>query len=386
MGVIVETDVEPGKARGKTASSRFPTIEPVMSAEMLALCAWIAEYYVVPLGVVIRSALPAALASHDGARSRRGARGAWSRSRDDLPSLLERDETLRARAAAARVVRADRVARRAACRSSISPSGYKFSPSVLRTLVKRELVTRRRRGRRARSVRLARDAAAGDAARAVAGAARRDRRRSTAAKAGDVFLLHGVTGSGKTLVYIELLRRVVLERREDGDRARARDRAHAADRRPLSRRVRRRRSPCCTARSSDGERYDEWLALREGRKRIAVGARSAIFAPLANLGAIVVDEEHESSYKQGETPRYHAREVAIVRARAEGAVVVLGSATPSLESWANAQRGKYTLLTLPERVGGGAAARRRRRRSPRSGARGRVRRRRAATRPIGCAS
>ena len=102
---------------------------------------------------------------------------------------------------------------------------------------------------------------------------------------------------------------------------------------------------------SDGERYDEWLALQSGRKRIAVGARSAIFAPLTDLGAIVVDEEHESSYKQGETPRYHAREVAIVRARQEGAVVVLGSATPSLESWVNAASGKYTLLTLPERVG-----------------------------------
>src|SRR6185503_15743086 len=90
---------------------------------------------------------------------------------------------------------------------------------------------------------------------------------------------------------------------------------------------------------SDGERYDEWLALREGRKRIAVGARSAIFAPLADVGAIVIDEEHESSYKQGEAPRYHAREVAIVRARQDGAVVVLGSATPSLESWTNASAG-----------------------------------------------
>ncbi|HET9012562.1 MAG TPA: primosomal protein N', partial [Gemmatimonadaceae bacterium] len=101
-----------------------------------------------------------------------------------------------------------------------------------------------------------------------------------------------------------------------------------------------------------GERYDAWLALQRGDKRIAVGARSAIFAPLKNLGAIVVDEEHESSYKQGEAPRYHAREVAIVRARAEGAVVVLGSATPSLESWANAASGKYELLTLPDRAGG----------------------------------
>src|SRR6185437_9949842 len=102
---------------------------------------------------------------------------------------------------------------------------------------------------------------------------------------------------------------------------------------------------------SDGERYDEWLALRDGRKQIAVGARSAVFAPLRNLGAIVVDEEHESSSTQGESPRYHAREVAIVRARAEGPVVVLGSATPSLESWVNARSGKYTLLSLPERVG-----------------------------------
>jgi len=104
---------------------------------------------------------------------------------------------------------------------------------------------------------------------------------------------------------------------------------------------------------SDGERYDAWLALSRGEKRIAVGARSAVFAPLANLGAIIVDEEHETSYKQGETPRYHAREVAIVRARLEGAIVVLGSATPSLESWSNAESGKYTLLNLPERVGGG---------------------------------
>src|SRR4029078_13305482 len=82
------------------------------------------------------------------------------------------------------------------------------------------------------------------------------------------------------------------------------------------------------------------------------GARSAVFAPLDNLGAIIVDEEHESSYKQGETPRYHAREVAIVRARNEGAITVLGSATPSLESWANATSGKYRLLTLPDRAGG----------------------------------
>ena len=137
---------------------------------------------------------------------------------------------------------------------------------------------------------------------------------------------------------------------------------------------------------SDGERYDEWLALREGRKRIAVGARSAIFAPLADLGAIVVDEEHESSYKQGETPRYHAREVAIVRARNEGAVVVLGSATPSLESWVNATSGEVHAAHA-------ARARRRRRSCPTSTSIDRRERTRSAcaglpsaTRPIGCGS
>jgi primosomal protein N' (replication factor Y) len=104
---------------------------------------------------------------------------------------------------------------------------------------------------------------------------------------------------------------------------------------------------------SDGERYDEWLALQRGEKRVVVGARSAIFAPVRDLGAIIVDEEHESSYKQGEAPRYHAREVAIVRARESGAVVLLGSATPSLESWLNAATGKYVKLSLPDRAGAG---------------------------------
>ncbi|MBA3671128.1 MAG: primosomal protein N', partial [Gemmatimonadaceae bacterium] len=174
-----------------------------------------------------------------------------------------------------------------------------------------------------------------------------------AAAPGHVALLHGVTGSGKTLVYLEMLRRVVLEQGKSAivlvpeialtpqtvDRFRA---------------VFGDQVAVLHSALSDGERYDAWLALRRGEKRIAVGARSAIFAPLRDLGAIVVDEEHEGSYKQGENPRYHAREVAVVRARAEGAVVVLGSATPSLETWVNARSGKYELLALPDRAGGAA--------------------------------
>lgn len=164
------------------------------------------------------------------------------------------------------------------------------------------------------------------------------------------FLLRGVTGSGKTLVYIELLR-AVLERGKSGivlvpeialtPQTVSRFRSHFG-------------SQVAVLHSglSEGERYDAWRQLKDGERRIAVGARSALFAPLSNLGAIVVDEEHDGSYKQGETPRYQGRDLAVVRASLEGAVCVLGSATPSLESWANAQSGKFDLLTLPNRVGG----------------------------------
>ena len=101
---------------------------------------------------------------------------------------------------------------------------------------------------------------------------------------------------------------------------------------------------------SAGERHDEWHKIRQGRARIVIGARSAIFAPVEPLGLIIVDEEHEHTYKQEEAPRYHARDVAIMRGQMENAVVVLGSATPSLESYYNCKQGKYTLLELPERV------------------------------------
>ncbi|PYJ88222.1 MAG: primosomal protein N', partial [Verrucomicrobia bacterium] len=101
---------------------------------------------------------------------------------------------------------------------------------------------------------------------------------------------------------------------------------------------------------SEGERHDEWHKIQAGRARIVVGARSAVFAPLENLGLIVVDEEHETSYKQEDAPRYHARDVAVVRAKLEGCVVLLGTATPSLESYHNAIQGKYRLLKLTQRV------------------------------------
>ena len=161
-------------------------------------------------------------------------------------------------------------------------------------------------------------------------------------------LLHGVTGSGKTEIYLRLARAV----REAGrgvllmvPEIALTPAAAAIFRAAFGERVAIQHSGL-----SDGERYDQWQRIRRGDVDVVVGTRSAIFAPLANIGLIVVDEEHDGSYKQEESPRYHGRDVAGVRARAAGALIVLGSATPSLESYHNAQAGRYELVTLHRRV------------------------------------
>lgn len=164
------------------------------------------------------------------------------------------------------------------------------------------------------------------------------------------FLLQGVTGSGKTLVYVELLRETL----DRGRSAIVLVPEISLTPQTVSRFRARFGDQVAVLHSglSDGERYDAWRQLRRGERRIAVGARSALFAPLPDLGAVVVDEEHEATYKQSDAPRYQARDLAVVRARGVGAVCVLGSATPSLETWQNARSGKFRHLSLPERVGG----------------------------------
>jgi primosomal protein N' (replication factor Y) len=169
---------------------------------------------------------------------------------------------------------------------------------------------------------------------------------------GEGALLYGVTGSGKTLVYLEYLRHIVEVERA-GAIVLVPEIALTPQTVDRFRSVFGDRVAVLHSGLSEGERYDAWRALQCGEKTIAVGARSAVFAPIANLGAIVVDEEHESLYKQSEAPRYHARDVAARRARAAGARLILGSATPSLESWTAAQAGRLRLLRLPERPAGG---------------------------------
>jgi len=161
-------------------------------------------------------------------------------------------------------------------------------------------------------------------------------------------LLHGVTGSGKTAVYLAAMRSVLEAGRsaillvpEIGLTP-----AVAADLHQIF----GDQVAILHSALSDQERAEQWHRIKRGDARMVVGTRSAVFAPVSDLALVIVDEEQDSSYKQEETPRYHARDVAVMRAKMANAVVVLGSATPSLESYFNAKKNKYTLLELPDRV------------------------------------
>jgi primosomal protein N' (replication factor Y) (superfamily II helicase) len=161
------------------------------------------------------------------------------------------------------------------------------------------------------------------------------------------FLLHGVTGSGKTELYLRAIDQVVRQ----GKQALVLVPEISLTPQTIHN-FRGRLGEVAVLHShlSNAERGSQWRRIIRGEVSVIVGARSAIFAPANNLGLIVIDEEHEGSFKQESTPRYHARDVAVMRARLENIPIVLGSATPSLESWHNAQRGAYTLLHLPKRV------------------------------------
>lgn len=162
------------------------------------------------------------------------------------------------------------------------------------------------------------------------------------------FLLEGITGSGKTEVYLQVIAHFLAE----GKTAMMLVPEISLTPQMSQRFIARFGEKVAIMHSglSDGEKYDEWRKIRAGEARVVVGARSAIFSPVENLGVIIIDEEHESSYKQDANPRYHARDIALLRAKWHGATVVLGSATPSLESRARAMRGVYQLLRLTKRA------------------------------------
>ena len=393
-----------------------PTVPP----DILRLCRWMADYYVAPLGVTLRAALPAVLA--DVSRDYLSLTETAGAASALPPDLKPREARILEALAAAGAPRSVRTLRRTLDNRSIWPEVRSLTarglvrhvtvppappPVLTRKMVRivrwlddiadREaLFARARRQREAYEWLEAAGGSAelsalmeGGLGRAAISALEKKGIASVADEevlrdpfrgqdaappadhvptpaqraALDVLiasldekkpkpvLLHGITGSGKTLVYVELLRRV-LERGRTAivlvpeisltPQTVARFRAAFGD-----------LVAVLHSGLSEGERYDQWRQLRGGEKRIAVGARSALFAPLPDLGAIVVDEEHDGSYKQSDAPRYHARDLAVVRADMAGAVCVLGSATPALESWVNAERGKFALARLPDRVGGG---------------------------------
>ena len=326
-----------------------PDPGPALRADLLAVCRWMAEYYVAPIGLVTRSVLPAAL----GVAAKPEAAGKQERilvlSRE-LPTLTARDEAFkRSPQQRALFELLEQLGGRAPVKHLVERLGC--TPAVVNALAKRGFASIEQSS-------LLRDPFADrpapPAPRLQPTAAQQQAIDAIlASEIGSVTLLHGITGSGKTLVYLKVLEDVVHRRKQSAivlvpeialtPQAVDRFRAVFGD-----------QVAVLHSGLSDGERLDAWRALQRGERRIAVGARSAVFAPLGNLGAIIVDEEHEGSYKQGETPRYNAREVAVLRARETGAICVLGSATPSLESWVNARDGRFQLLELPDRVGGGS--------------------------------
>lgn len=262
----------------------------------------------------------------------------------DPPTLLERDTIFRRAPKQRRLYEAlEQMGGSAQVRHVTGQLG--FTTAVLRALERRGLV------RIGRAERL-RDPFADFPAVPPPTTLTADQQAALAALAslepGNAALLFGVTGSGKTLVYLEAVRRVLASGRgaivlvpEIGLTPQTVGRLRGAFGEQIA---------VLHSALSDGERADAWRMLRRGERRVAVGARSAVFAPVERLGLIVLDEEHEASYKNGETPRYHARDVAAVRARLEGAALVLGSATPSLETMVLAER-RLRMVRLPERIG-----------------------------------
>ncbi len=342
---------------------------PLIDDRMLELSRWLAEYYACSWGQALDAAVPAGVKKHAGTRV-----GTF------LVVPDETREALRAGSGAPKLSAKQTAALEVLCRDDepLTTSDVcrlaRCGPGPVQALLKQGLVhtVRRRlpigpgevaaRGSKRNEDRGA-AAVTGESGGSGAAAAQSPaleltgEQAETLARIGPAldagrfapFLIHGVTGSGKTEVYLSAIERVV---------ARGREAIVLVPEISLTpqtiRRFRRRFGRVAVLHShlSDAERHRHWQSIAAGEIEVVVGVRSAVFAPARRLGLIVIDEEHESTFKQETTPRYHARDVAVKRAQLEGIPILLGSATPSLETWRNAERGRYTRLSMPSRVGG----------------------------------
>jgi primosomal protein N' (replication factor Y) len=347
---IVEVADNPTTVEGLKSIVRVLDAAPLVPAEVVSLAQWAADYYLCGPGETLAAALPPmARQRADAFKRQRVARLTPEGAAIDRALLTEKQ-----RSAIALVAEAvDGVSLR-------DLEARQVSAAVVTGLAKRGLIAVEREA-------VDRDPFAADEAAASESPAssdagspfdieptaeQRDVLATLTQLASDeafaVALLHGVTGSGKTQVYLRLADAV--RKRGRGVLLLVPEIALTPALAALVRRAFGDRVAIQHSGLSDGERHDQWHRIRRGDVDVVVGTRSAVFAPLQHVGLIVVDEEHDTSYKQDESPRYHGRDVAIVRGREAGALVVLGSATPSLESFQHAQSGRYRLLTLARRV------------------------------------
>jgi primosomal protein N' (replication factor Y) len=314
--------------------------EPVLDAALLGLLTWSADYYRHPPGEVIAAALPASLRSGAGARetTERWTLSAAART-GGLPPLPERANRLREMAEF--LGKRDR-----ADAAELATLSNRWRDHV-RELEKRGWVSRLREPT---SPIARRPVVAGTRPEPTPGQRAAIDAIMAAQGRYAPFLLHGVTGSGKTEVYLRAIETIVAR----GEQALVLVPEISLTPQLVARFAARFDAPLAVLHSSltDRERLEAWRAARSGTAPVVIGTRSAIFAPLARPGLVVVDEEHDPSYKQQEGFRYSARDLALVRAQRLGVPVVLGSATPSLESLERVRSGKAMLLALPDRTGG----------------------------------
>ncbi len=317
--------------------------KPLLDETMLKLARWIGDYYAATIEQAIRTVLPCAV-------RRRGAgfreqRDVYATDAAREPAALPNLRLKFPRQAAA----LDQLFNRGSMSVPELVAAAGVSDSVIKSLEKKKMIEIKRSARR-------RDPLADQVIVPTQPltlfpeqtAALDMVKQSIDTLKPSVVLMHGVTGSGKTEVYLQAIRHVL----DQGKGAIVLVPEISLTPQTVERFRSRFGDAIAVLHShlSDGERHDEWYRIYEGKARIAIGARSALFAPVSRLGLIVVDEEHEPSYKQAEAPRYHARDVAVMRGRMEGCAVVLGSASPALESFYNVRRGKYGLATLSHRV------------------------------------
>jgi len=342
VGIVTEAVDHPPSAEVAIKSIiAAPDAEPAISPALLELGRWMSDYYGAPLGLSLRAILPGPLWSvARPAGPAPAAERVLVLTGNGMDSLLERERRFK-RAPKRRVVYETVEALGGSAPVSHLVKQLKLSSSALEGLVKQGLA-------RIEHMPEIRDPFAG-LSTPPPPSLTEDQRRVVEGIRGTALdkpvLLHGVTGSGKTLVYLDVLRAVVQS--GNGAILLVPEIALTPQTVARVRGVFGDKVAVLHSGLSDGERADAWRALRSGERRVAVGPRSAVFAPVQRLGAIVVDEEHEPSYKQGSAPRYHARDAAAMRAQLEGARLILGSATPSLETLSDE---RIVTFALPDRV------------------------------------